>query len=49
VVNNPSEPIAVIPSLTAGTYRVKIITQFSAGKYLKTPHTCIFDKPLTVA
>jgi hypothetical protein len=48
VVNNPSELIAVIPPLTAGTYRVKIITQFSAGKQLKTPHTCTFDKDLTV-
>jgi hypothetical protein len=48
VVNNPAEVIAVIPPLTAGTYRVRIITQFSSGKHLKTPHTCTFDKPLTV-
>jgi hypothetical protein len=48
VVNNPSEVIAVIPPLSAGTYRVRIITQFSSGKHLKTPHTCTFDKPLTV-
>ncbi|MDR1220225.1 MAG: DUF4469 domain-containing protein [Treponema sp.] len=48
VVNNPSEVIAVIPALPAGTYRVRIITQFSAGKHLKTPHTYTFDKDLTV-
>jgi hypothetical protein len=49
VVNNPSELIAVIPPLSAGTYRVRIITQYSPGKYLKTPHTFTFDKDLTVA
>jgi hypothetical protein len=49
VVNNPSELIAVIPSLSAGTYRVKIITQYAHGKLLKVPHTFVFDKSLTVA
>jgi hypothetical protein len=49
VVNNPSEVIAVIPPLSAGTYRVRIITQYTSGKYLKTPHTYTFDKDLTVA
>lgn len=48
VVNHPSEVIAVIPPLPAGTYRVRIVTQFSSGKHLKTPHTYIFDKDLTV-
>jgi hypothetical protein len=49
VVNNPSELIAVIPALSAGTYRVRIITQYSSGKNLKTPHTFTFDKDPTVA
>jgi hypothetical protein len=48
VVNNPSELIAVIPPLAAGTYRVRIVTQYTHGKPLKVPHTCLFDKPLTV-
>jgi hypothetical protein len=46
VVNNPSEVITVILSLSAGTYRVRIVTQFSGGKYLKTPRTFTFDKDL---
>ncbi|MHB9292621.1 hypothetical protein Holit_01722 [Hollandina sp. SP2] len=49
VVNNPSEVIAVIPALSAGTYRIRIVTQFSSGKHLKTPRTFTFDKDLTVA
>ena len=48
VINNPAELIAVIPALTAGTYQVRIVTQYSSGKNLKTPHTCTFDKELTV-
>ncbi|MDR2537782.1 MAG: DUF4469 domain-containing protein, partial [Treponema sp.] len=48
VVNNPSELIAVIPPLSAGIYRVKLVTQYSHGKLLKTPHTFTFDKDLTV-
>ncbi|MDR1074068.1 MAG: DUF4469 domain-containing protein [Treponema sp.] len=49
VVNNPSEVIAVIPALSAGGYRVRIITQYSSGKNLKTPHVCTFEKDLTVS
>jgi hypothetical protein len=49
VVNNPSEVIAVIPALNAGTYCVRIITQYSSSsKLLKVPHTFTFDKELTV-
>jgi hypothetical protein len=48
VVNNPSELIALVPSLAAGTYRVRIITQYSSSRLLKVPHTFTFDKPLTV-
>jgi hypothetical protein len=49
VVNNPSELIAVIPPLSTGTYRVKIITQYSHGNLLKVPHTFTLDKDLTAA
>ncbi|MDR1218031.1 MAG: DUF4469 domain-containing protein [Treponema sp.] len=49
VVNNPSEVIAVIPPLSAGAYRVRIITQYSSGKNLKNPNTFTFDKDLTVS
>jgi hypothetical protein len=48
VVNRPSELIAVIPALAAGSYQVRIITQYTGGKALKTPHTVTFEKPLTV-
>jgi hypothetical protein len=48
VVNHPMELIAVIPALASGTYRLKIVTQYSGGTPLKHPHTATFDKPLTV-
>jgi hypothetical protein len=48
VVNNPSELIAVIPALSTGAWRVRIVTQYSGGKALKIPHTFTFDKELTV-
>jgi hypothetical protein len=48
VVNRPAELIALIPPLAPGVYRLKIATQYTSGKMLKTPHTTVFDKPLTV-
>ena len=48
VVNNPSEVIAVVPALAAGTYHVRIVTQYTSGTFLKTPRTYTFDKDLTV-
>jgi hypothetical protein len=49
VVNNPSEVIAVIPSLPAGPYHIRIVTQYSSsGKPLKTPHSFTFEKELNV-
>jgi hypothetical protein len=34
----------------AGTYRARIITQYSSsGKLLKTPHSFTYNKDLTVA
>jgi len=50
VINNPSELLVVTPALTAGAYKLEIVTQFAAGKILlKEPRTAIFDKILTVA
>ncbi|MDR0374296.1 MAG: DUF4469 domain-containing protein [Treponema sp.] len=49
VVNNPSELIAVIPPLPAGTYRARIVTQYSSsGTLLKSPRSFTFEKDLTV-
>lgn len=48
VVNNPSELIVIIPALPAGTYKLEVVTQYSASKLLKDPRTAEFDKVLTV-
>ena len=48
VTNNPGEVIVVIPALTAGSYKVEIVTQYSQGKLLKEPRVMLFDKILTV-
>jgi hypothetical protein len=48
VVNNPSELMVLVPALPAGAYRVCIVTQYSASRLLKVPHTYLFDKELTV-
>jgi hypothetical protein len=49
VINNPSEVIVVIPELTAGTYNIEVVTQYSSGALLKDPRAAILDKILTVA
>jgi hypothetical protein len=50
VVNNPSELIIVIPDLKKGSWRLRLVTQYSTGqKCLKTPQSILFDKVLTVA
>ena len=48
VVNNPSELIIVIPSLSQGEYKLQITTQFTVGTLLKEPRIALFDKILTV-
>jgi hypothetical protein len=48
VNNNPSELLIITPPLEAGTYKLEITTQFSAGHLLKEPRTVVFDKILTV-
>lgn len=48
VQNKPSSLIVMIPNLSAGTYTLKEVTQFSGGKPLKEPKICIFTKPLLI-
>ena len=48
VDNTPSKVSVTVPSLPAGNYKVKIITQHSKSAILKTPRTTIFQKSLTV-
>ena len=49
-VNKPSELMVVIPALTAGAYKLEIVTQFSGTtkKPLKEPRSTVFDKVLSV-
>lgn len=48
VQNKPSTIIAMIPNLSAGTYTLKEVTQFSGGKPLKEPKICLYTKPLLI-
>ena len=48
VTNNPSELIILVPALTAGTYKVEVVTQYAVGSLLKEPRTVVFDKILTL-
>jgi len=50
VTNNPSELVIVIPELTAGSWLLEVVTQFSGsgGVTLKEPRTAKFDRLLTV-
>ncbi len=47
VTNNPSELIIVIPELTAGVYKLEVVTQYGGTTPLKEPRTAQFGKPLT--
>jgi hypothetical protein len=50
VINNPSKLMVLIPSDVAeGTYRLKIVTQFtSSGKLLNAPRQTVFGQELIV-
>ncbi|GHT80975.1 hypothetical protein FACS189467_4240 [Bacteroidia bacterium] len=49
VSNKPATLIALVPALQAGSYQVKIVTQFNSSAVgLKAPRTTIYDKILTV-
>ncbi|MPT31966.1 MAG: DUF4469 domain-containing protein [Chryseobacterium sp.] len=45
---DPSELMVVIPELPAGSYSLKVVTQYTAGALLKDPRTAVLDKLLTV-
>jgi hypothetical protein len=49
VENKPSQLIVLIPALTPGVYKIKVVTHFNAGRELKDPRATIYEKPLTVA
>jgi len=49
VQNKPSSLIAMIPNLSAGTYTLKEVTQYSGSNLLKSPKTSFFNKTLTVS
>ena len=49
IENKPSRIIAMIPALPAGSYQVKVVTQFANGvKQLKTPKVVVYPKSLMV-
>ena len=48
VNNNPSELLIIISALAQGSYRLEVVTQYSAGKNLKQSRTVAFDRDLTV-
>jgi hypothetical protein len=48
-LNHPGELLIVTPGLPSGTYKLEVVTQYcGTGKLLKTPHSVVFDKILTV-
>ncbi|MDP4210728.1 MAG: DNA-binding domain-containing protein [Bacteroidota bacterium] len=49
VTNKPSELIIVVPTLTAGSYKLQVATQFTNSLLLKEPRFITSDKTLTVS
>lgn len=47
--NTPKSLILLLPSMPAGDYKVKVVTQFNGSISLKAPRTITYDKILTVA
>jgi hypothetical protein len=49
-VNRPAEVVALVPALSAGKYKLEIVTQHSSGgAVLKAPRTIAAEPELTVA
>lgn len=48
ISNKPSQIIALIPSLAAGKYKIKLLTQFSGSNLLKEPKIVVSPKVFTV-
>ena len=49
IENRPARILVMIPALTPAKYNLKLVTQHSGGKLLKTPKETVFQKILTVA
>ena len=48
IENKPSKILAMIPALSAGNYQLKVATQYTGGKMLKTPKIFVYTKNLSV-
>jgi hypothetical protein len=49
-VNRPAEVVALVPALSAGKYKLEIVTQHAGGSAaLKAPRTIKAEPELTVA
>jgi len=46
--NNPLSIMVQIPTLSIGTYTIRLATQYTIGHLLKSPRTCYFTKTLLV-
>jgi hypothetical protein len=46
ITNKPSRVIAIVPALKTGMYKVKVVTQFSNSKIMKTVKEVVYNKPL---
>ena len=49
IENKPSRLIAIIPTLKAGTYTLRVTTQYNGGTPLNAPRSGTFHLPLTVS
>jgi hypothetical protein len=47
-VNKPGELMFRLPAMQPGEYNILVTTLYGGGKMLKTPHTGLYDKLLTV-
>ena len=48
-INKSTEIMALIPALSAGAYKLEIVTQYAGGTPLKEPRTIKAETVLTVA
>jgi hypothetical protein len=49
IENKPSRLIAIIPELNGETYQIKVVTQYTGYKLLKTPKGFMYPKTLTAS
>jgi hypothetical protein len=49
IMNNPSKLLLLVPAeLTTGVYKLKVVTQYTGSRNLKTPKETVFIQELTV-